>query len=442
MLSKAKARVMVRRLDMDGNGNGKLGSRADDTDNNLNYGTDFVYDVIEEISVSGNSVSDQLRSKSLVVDVYDQIKRIVSLRDKRTVGQFVHEVLMSHTDIYKRTIRDSESNESTRDRLVLHEFLDIVKEFESTSKNGTLNDLLAHIDMMSDFDIELRHGQDDLDSVIVTTIHQSKGREFPIVFVVDVADRRLPVAFKEKKFYCPAELAHGLRNRQRDEKEIFLEEERRLLYVAMTRAQNHLFLTLAEIYGDNTTKTKASQFLLELDVENNPLVNLVKYDADVQAPPLVAAEDRIEQVKQEYQLLATKFLSQMQLKSAIEKIVELAMIEHVRLGKSLEAFEIKELTSDIMVDSASIEAQLREERVALVDKDNIHFSATALNTFKDCPLKYKFQYMLEVPSGGGKSYFDLGSAVHSVVEVLTRRQIEEPGYLPTKEDAIKILDHY
>ena len=141
--------------------------------------------------------------------------------------------------------------------------------------------------------------------------------------------------------------------------------------------------------------------------------------------------------------MATKFLSQMQLKSAIEKIVELAMIEHVRLGKSLEAFEIKELTSDIMVDSASIEAQLREERVALVDKDNIHFSATALNTFKDCPLKYKFQYVLEVPSGGGgKSYFDLGSAVHSVVEVLTRRQIEEPGYLPTKEDAIKILDHY
>jgi DNA helicase II / ATP-dependent DNA helicase PcrA len=441
--AKAKARELVRRLDNDGNGNDKYSSRADDTDNNRNYGTDFVYDVMEEIassSSSGNSISGQLRTKPLVVDVYNQIKKIVSLRDKRTIGQFVHEVLMSHTDIYKRTIKD-DSNESTRDRLVLHEFLDIVREFESTTKNGLLNDLLAHIDMMSDFDIELRHGQDDLDSVIVTTIHQSKGREFPIVFVVDVADKRLPVTFKEKKFYCPSELAHGLRNRDKDEKEIFIEEERRLLYVAMTRAQHQLFLTLAEIYGDNTTKTKASQFLLELDVDNNPLVNLVTYDVEGQAPPLVVAEDRIEQVKHEYQLLATKFVSQMQLKSAIEKIVELAMIEHVRLGKPLDAFELKEMIAGIVVDRARVEAQLREERATLIDKDKIHFSASALKTYKDCPLKYKFQYVLEVPSGG-KSYFDLGSAVHSVVEVLTRRQIEEQGYVPTKDDAINILDYY
>jgi DNA helicase II / ATP-dependent DNA helicase PcrA len=438
--AKAKARELVKRLDGE-NGNGKYSSRADDTDNNRNYGTDFVYDEIEEIATSSNSISGQLRTKSLVVDVYNQIKKILSLRDKRTVGQFVHEVLMSHTDIYKRTIK-YDSNESTRDRLVLHEFLDIVREFESTTKNGTLNDLLAHIEMMSDFDIELRYGQDDLDSVTVTTIHQSKGREFPIVFVVDVADRRLPVIFKEKKFYCPSELAHGLRNRDKDEKEIFLEEERRLLYVAMTRAQHQLFLTLAEIYGDNTTKTKASQFLLELDVENNPLVSLVEYDLQGQALPLVVAEDRIEQLKHEYQMLATKFVSQMQLKSAIEKIVELAMIEHVRLGKSLDTFELKAIISDIVVaDRAKIEAQLREERPALIDKDNIHFSASALKTYKDCPLKYKFQHVLEVPSGG-KTYFDLGTAVHSVVEVLTRRQIEEKGYLPTKDDAIKILDHY
>jgi DNA helicase-2/ATP-dependent DNA helicase PcrA len=91
--------------------------------------------------------------------------------------------------------------------------------------------------------------------------------------------------------------------------------------------------------------------------------------------------------------------------------------------------------------SSQRKGQLREERVALVDKDKIHFSASALKTYQDCPLKYKFSYVLYIPSGP-KMYFDLGIAVHSTVKALTRRQIEEPGYLPTKVEAIKILDHY
>ncbi len=464
--AKSKARELVKRLDREIKSDGSsssssIGSRADDTDNNRNYGTDFVYDVIEEIAGSDSSSStmlssgkalpilDQLRSRSLVSDVYKQLRTIINRRDKETVGQFVYDVLMKHTDIYKRTLQDADFNESARDRLVLHEFLDIVQEFESVTKNGTVRDLLAHIDMMSGFDIELSQGKEDADAIFVSTIHRSKGLEFPVVFVVDVADRRLPILFREKQFYCPSELAHGFRNRDKSEKDISIEEERRLLYVAMTRAKHLLFLTLAELYGNNTTKTKPSQFLIELDVENNPLVNLVEYDAsssaaEAKAQPLAVAESRIEQVKQEYQLLAAKFVSQMQLKSAFEKIVDLAMLEHIRTAKSLDGFTVEEFTvaaTSITARRAEVEEALREERPPLIDRDKIHFSASALKTYQDCPLKYKFQYVLGVPSGP-KAYFDLGTAVHSTVEVLTKRQIGEPGYLPTKEEAIKILDSY
>jgi DNA helicase-2/ATP-dependent DNA helicase PcrA len=56
-------------------------------------------------------------------------------------------------------------------------------------------------------------------------------------------------------------------------------------------------------------------------------------------------------------------------------------------------------------------------------------------------LKYKFSRVLEVPTQA-RTYFDLGTAVHSVAEGLTRRQIEEKGYLPTMEDALALLDKY
>ena len=432
--ARTKRHELVKRLDKDNHG-----SRSEDR--NRNYGTDFVYQVLEEIA-SGNELAGQLKAKALVVDIYNQMKTILALREQTTLGQFVHEVLMKHTDIYKRTLNGS--GDSDRDRLVLHEFLEIVRQFEAVSPHASLHDLLAHIDMMSDFDIELKNEKKGGDSVTVTTIHQSKGREFPVVFIVDVAERRLPARFQEKQFYCPSEIAHGVRNRDKDEREVSLEEERRILYVGMTRAQHKLFLTLAEIYGGNTSKTKGSQFLQELDVENNPLVRLETFDSDGHVPlTLAISEDRAEQLKQECQTMATKYISQMQIKSAIEKIAELALVEHLRAGKPIDTFDASEIVPGIAVDKAKIEALLNGNgaKERLVDGEKIHFSASALKTYKDCPLQYKFKYVLEVPSGG-KSFFDLGSAVHSVVEVLTKRQIEEQGYLPTKEDALKVLDHY
>lgn len=100
--AKAKARELVRRLDNEKK-EGKYSSRSDDTDKNRNYGTDFVYDILEEMATASSSAKgdsddllDRLKAKSLVVDIYNQIRTIVDLRQKRTLGQFVYEVLMTH----------------------------------------------------------------------------------------------------------------------------------------------------------------------------------------------------------------------------------------------------------------------------------------------------------------------------------------------------------
>ena len=90
-------------------------------------------------------------------------------------------------------------------------------EFESQNKNGTLGDFIDYLRLLGEFDIELEENAEIEDAVQVSTIHQSKGKEFPIVFIVDVAQGKLPLRYQAKKFYVPNDLAKGLQ-REDDEK--------------------------------------------------------------------------------------------------------------------------------------------------------------------------------------------------------------------------------
>ena len=96
--------------------------------------------------------------------------------------------------------------------------------------------------------------QDDIRSVNAVnlfTIHSAKGLEFPVVFVCGVEKGNLP------SFYSVREEGE-LREKK-------LDEQRRLLYVAMTRAKQKLFITYVDKRGD--FPKKRSQFLIELGVE-------------------------------------------------------------------------------------------------------------------------------------------------------------------------------
>ena len=78
------------------------------------------------------------------------------------------------------------------------------------------------------------------------------------------------------------------------------------------------------------------------------------------------------------------------------------------------------------------------KRTPLISEDH-HFSASALQTYDNCPMQYKFSYVLHVPTAG-KTYFNLGGAVHEVIEHLTRQELE--GIPPTKEQALAMLEHF
>lgn len=86
------------------------------------------------------------------------------------------------------------------------------------------------------------------DAVRVMTVHKSKGLEFPVVYVPHLAKNHFPVRGSGPKIPLPPGLLHGGESGGRDE------EDRCLFYVALTRAEDELVLSRAEVYGKQTAK--------------------------------------------------------------------------------------------------------------------------------------------------------------------------------------------
>ena len=96
------------------------------------------------------------------------------------------------------------------------------------------------------------------DRVQVLTIHKAKGLEFPVVFLVGLVQGRFPTPLRRESLELPESLIKDLL----PSGDYHLQEERRLFYVAMTRAKEALYATASYHYGGRSIR-KISQFVLE-----------------------------------------------------------------------------------------------------------------------------------------------------------------------------------
>lgn len=134
------------------------------------------------------------------------------------------------------------------------------KTFELLHQPTTILSFVEHCDRLiaSGEDITVESELTPInEGVTLITAHSSKGLEYPVVFVVNLVLRRFPMQFRSNGLELPVELVSPLRDN------VTHEEERRLAYVAMTRARDYLYLTDAERYGTNKYPSKASPFITE-----------------------------------------------------------------------------------------------------------------------------------------------------------------------------------
>ncbi|MBI4457384.1 ATP-dependent helicase, partial [Candidatus Uhrbacteria bacterium] len=119
------------------------------------------------------------------------------------------------------------------------------------------------------------------DMVKIMTVHSAKGLEFPYVFIVNMVDKKFPSVARSSGIELPEALTKEIV----PDGDIHLEEERRLFYVAMTRARDGLFFSSAEDYGGKTKK-KLSRFLAELGF-SQPALTPSAVELSIEAPAAV-----------------------------------------------------------------------------------------------------------------------------------------------------------
>ena len=161
---------------------------------------------------------------------------------------------MKLTDFVERVMRDTdyapflerEDTVESRTRLEnLREFISVVAEYEKENEDATLGGLLEEVSLVADIDAY----DEDQDAVVMMTIHSAKGLEFPVVFLTGMEEGLFPSG--------------------RCESDEDIEEERRLCYVAITRAKEKLYVTNTErrtIFG-KTTPNRQSRFMREIPME-------------------------------------------------------------------------------------------------------------------------------------------------------------------------------
>ena len=234
----------------------------------------------------------------------------------------------------------------------LNQFYQKIKSQEEKEPDLQLKDFLEAINL------ELEAGETgslkldfaDNDTVKIMTVHGAKGLEFKHVFLVNIVDKKFPTISRSEKISIPDAL---VREKLAASADAHLEEERRLFYVAATRAKVNLFITAAKDYGGAREK-KPSRFISEMNLASDIL------------PEIILSEKN-------------EFL------------------------RDLHYLNARELA--VFADKSA------EEKYPLPSK----FSFSQLAAFSTCPLQYKYAFILKVPASTDKAALIFGRVLHNTL---------------------------
>jgi len=193
-------------------------------------------------------------------------------------------------------------------------------------------------------------------AVNILTIHASKGLEFPVVFVVNLVSQRFPSRDRKEQIPVPTDLIREAL----PEGEEGLQEERRLFYVAATRARDKLFLTASRFYNEGKRERKISPFIIETLGE-----------------------------------------------ATVQQIVKKQTAEPP--GQQLSLLEVLNSNIQNQNETKKIETPTPASIAPIT-----YISYSQLQTFATCPLHYKLRYILNLPSPPSAA-LSYGVSVHSTL---------------------------
>ncbi|SJZ32282.1 ATP-dependent helicase [Sediminibacterium ginsengisoli] len=253
---------------------------------------------------------------------------------------------------------------------VLTAFFDFIKDETHRNPLLTLEQLVNIIMLMEKEDIRLPLVQvSGMDTgVNLMTAHGSKGLEFEYVFIAGCNAASWEKKRKPGGGYSLPDTMFSSQPAQKDDEEL-----RRLFYVALTRAEQHLYISYSRFRADGK-ELEPSMFLAEL--------------------------------REAYHM-------------PVEKII---------IDTETEAlFAMLELTA-----SLAPEIDHAEEEFVTRLLDKFVMNVTALNNYLKCPLQFYFQSLVRVPSGKSEAT-EFGSAIHDALQKLFEKMRERDAFPPAEE---------
>ncbi len=197
-----------------------------------------------EAAKQSATFSETARASARILEFTALIEHLREQSAVIPLSQLISEISVKSGYI---SMLEAENTEEAKDRINnIAELVSTAAAFEEQSDDTTLGAFLEEISLMTDLD----NLDESDDRVVLMTLHSAKGLEFDTVFLAGAEEGLFP----------------SMRSMESDEE---LEEERRLMYVGITRAKKRLYITHTQrrtMYG-NTKYNKPSQFLSEIPTE-------------------------------------------------------------------------------------------------------------------------------------------------------------------------------
>lgn len=187
--------------------------------------------------------------------VKKMLEAIIEQARKSSVSQVIGSFLEQSG--YLEFLKKDESGEQVED---LAAFSQHIQQFQETHAFSSVADFLEYIHLADDVGSTTPHADfftETAFGISLMTVHAAKGLEFDCVFIVGTAQNKFPGINRSDAFEVPENLV-----KEKNAEGSFVEEERRLFYVACTRAKEKLFITYSDFY-DGSRKFKPSLFAEE-----------------------------------------------------------------------------------------------------------------------------------------------------------------------------------